>query len=174
MRARIIARALGCVAAALALVSMSGCGPGTAKPAPTASPPRGSVPAPSGEARSVVAVYDGVLPCADCSGIETRLVLLAADPDTLGDATFELRETFVGTRDGERSFESRGPWVARRGAPDLGDATVYTLNPGDPSKARSFLVVDDRTVELLDRNGQRIKAGTPYVLTRVDFPAPPP
>ncbi|MCH7335947.1 copper resistance protein NlpE [Acinetobacter sp. NIPH 2699] len=44
--------------------------------------------------------YKGILPCADCEGIETKLELNS-------DKTFELEETYLGKGDG-KSFESKG------------------------------------------------------------------
>ena len=44
--------------------------------------------------------YKGVLPCADCEGIETELELNA-------DKTYELKETYLGKGDG-KAFESKG------------------------------------------------------------------
>lgn len=44
--------------------------------------------------------YKGILPCADCEGIETELELNA-------DKTYELKETYLGKGDG-KAFESKG------------------------------------------------------------------
>lgn len=44
--------------------------------------------------------YKGVLPCADCEGIETELELNS-------DKTYEIKETYLGKGDG-KPFESKG------------------------------------------------------------------
>ncbi|MDA3502190.1 MULTISPECIES: copper resistance protein NlpE [Acinetobacter] len=44
--------------------------------------------------------YKGVLPCADCEGIETKLELNS-------DKTYEIKETYLGKGDG-KPFESKG------------------------------------------------------------------
>ena len=45
--------------------------------------------------------YQGILPCADCSGLDTSLFL---DED----GTFILQETYRGAKGGDRTFASYG------------------------------------------------------------------
>lgn len=105
--------------------------------------------------------FAGVLPCADCQGIRTELVL-AGDWDGLN--RYRLIETYLGTNQGDRTVEREGAWVTLRGVPDDETATVYQLDPDVAGARRHFLVVDERTLSLLDDFMQPI--GEP--LTRVD------
>ena len=71
--------------------------------------------------------WQGLLPCADCDGIQTRLVL-----ERSGNARrFSLTETYLAD-DGARFVES-GQWRSRRGLLDLqadgGARRVYGLLP---------------------------------------------
>lgn len=48
--------------------------------------------------------YQGVLPCADCSGLDTSLFLDS-------DGTFILKEVYLGTKDGDQTFAEYGKWA---------------------------------------------------------------
>ena len=48
--------------------------------------------------------YQGVLPCADCGGLDTSLFL---DED----GTFVLQETYRDTKDGDQTFADYGKWA---------------------------------------------------------------
>ncbi|WP_372403360.1 copper resistance protein NlpE [Acinetobacter piscicola] len=48
--------------------------------------------------------YKGLLPCADCEGIETELTLNA-------DKTYELEEEYKGGKGDEKKFESKGKFT---------------------------------------------------------------
>ncbi|MCE9919399.1 copper resistance protein NlpE N-terminal domain-containing protein, partial [Hafnia paralvei] len=47
--------------------------------------------------------FQGVLPCADCQGMDTSLFLEK-------DGTFVLKEVYRGTRDGDQAFAEYGSW----------------------------------------------------------------
>ncbi|CAM3356592.1 MULTISPECIES: envelope stress response activation lipoprotein NlpE [Yersinia] len=92
--------------------------------------------------------YQGVLPCADCSGLDTSLFLDA-------DGTFVLQETYRDTRDGDRTFSEQGTWAR------TADKLVLTSAKGEK---RYFHPVG-KNLEMLDQNGQRIKSSLNYQLT---------
>jgi copper homeostasis protein (lipoprotein) len=80
--------------------------------------------------------YVGTLPCADCAGVRTDLRLYRSGNTPSG---FALRETYLGTRDGNRSFERTGRWQQQpTGQPDL---VLLTLEPGVPERERHFAQV---------------------------------
>ena len=49
------------------------------------------------------ASFEGVLPCADCAGIDTRINLWE-------DGVFHMQETYLDTVDGDQSFITLGRW----------------------------------------------------------------
>lgn len=53
--------------------------------------------------KSVEGTFAGILPCADCEGIKTELMLHA-------DGTYMLSETYLGKKD--KPFEGQGKWTA--------------------------------------------------------------
>ena len=82
--------------------------------------------------------YEGVVPCADCEGIETSIVLDYDD-------TFVLRTTYLGKSD--EVFEQRGTvvWDERGGA----------IRLDVPRGAVHYLVGENVLIQL-DREGNRI------------------
>ncbi|ENX34820.1 hypothetical protein F889_01458 [Acinetobacter colistiniresistens] len=84
--------------------------------------------------------YKGVLPCADCEGIETQLELNQ-------DKTFELKETYLGKGDG-KAFESKGKFTF-----DSKNTSVIELDKaGD---GRKYFVAEGY-LKALDTEGKEI------------------
>ncbi|PZO08355.1 MAG: hypothetical protein DCF27_08700 [Lysobacteraceae bacterium] len=122
-----------------ALLALAGCGrapsdPGAALPS--------DAPAPS-QADGLDATWQGVLPCSDCDGIQTRLRLLA---DNQG-RRFELQETYL-AQDGGDAFQSQGNWVEEAGEIDGQPVVVYRLDAGGAS--RWFSLQPDGALEMLE------------------------
>jgi len=116
---------------------------------------------------TLVGRYAGRLPCADCSGIETELVLYGRGPR--GDPVrYELRETYLGTRDGDRAFTSRGEWRIVRGTSGDPDATVYQLITDPPDGFSHWLRVSERELRKLDTSQGDIHSTRNYTLRRLD------
>ncbi len=126
------------------------------------APPEASTPRGEPWAR-----FAGVLPCADCAGIRTELALWVEPPGELA-TRYLLRETYLDTGDGDRTFESEGEWVVLRGSATDPDATVYELDPGRPDRTRRFLRRGDYELELLDRERREIASDLDYGLGRLE------
>jgi len=141
------------LAAALAAGMLAGCAE-----EPDALSPPDSTPS--------LGTFAGVLPCADCAGIRTELTLFAEQPSGRP-MRYELRETYLGTRDGDRTFEKTGRWTVLRGSASDGDATVYQLDFDQPQTVRNFLKVGDDDLRLLDRNQNEISTPAPHSLHRI-------
>ncbi|KGA25001.1 copper homeostasis protein [Pectobacterium brasiliense] len=99
--------------------------------------------------------YRGVLPCADCGGIDTSLFLEK-------DGTFVLREQYQTTREDNNTFASYGQW--RRTA----DKLVLTDSSGEK---RYFRPVDN-SLEMLDQQGLPINSSLPRQLTATEQALP--
>lgn len=115
------------------------------------------------------AVYSGILPCADCAGIRTELRLYAEQPSGRP-IRYELSETYLATRDGDRAFEKSGRWTLLRGSASDPNATVYQLDFDRPATQRDFLRVGDDELRLLDRRQHEIPSAAPHSLYRVARP----
>jgi copper homeostasis protein (lipoprotein) len=109
-----------------------------------AAPPMAANDAPGGaiEEAERERVWQGVLPCSDCLGIDTRLVLRVVG----GRRSYVLEETYLGASE-PNHFEREGRWVEAREGRDDAAATVFVL---DPDRApRRFRLEPDGGVELL-------------------------
>ena len=117
------------LAALIAIAALAGCAGQGGSPA-------------SSESSNPLGSYTGILPCADCAGIRTNLVLYAD--------RYELKETYIGTRDGDRTVEKVGGVKVMRGSASDREATVYQLQGERSEPRRNFLRVGDNELRLLD------------------------
>ncbi|HET7763604.1 MAG TPA: protease inhibitor I42 family protein [Burkholderiales bacterium] len=108
--------------------------------------------------------FAGVMPCADCAGILTELHLYTEQ----GRPTrYELMETYMGTRDGDRSIGTAGRWATVSGSADDRGATVVQLDLGSAGSRRNFLRVGADELRRLDLNRKEIPTAAPHTLHRV-------
>lgn len=120
---------------------------------------------------SLIGTYAGVLPCADCSGILTELRLYAEQPSGRP-AHYELTETYLGSREGDRSIGTTGRWTSVRGSASDKDATVIQIDLGRIDALLNFLRSGDDELRLLDRNRREIVSPARRSLYRVsELPA---
>lgn len=148
------------IAAAVVLAS---CGESGGQPPAEATPETTAAAEAPAETPVLLGVFEGVLPCADCPGIETRLELTRKGQDW-GDGTYRLTETYQGR--GE-PVVTEGEWGTLRGSATDPDATVYQLDPATPETSRYFRVESDDALRMLDRDLNETPADMPYTLTRV-------
>ncbi len=95
-------------------------------------------------------VYTGVIPCGDCSGIETTLELR-------NDGTYHLVEIYKDKKDGR--FEAKGKYEW--------DAAASCITVGEGDDMISYIVEGDHLI-MLDKDGQRVtgELADHYVLTK--------
>jgi len=91
--------------------------------------------------------FSGVVPCADCSGIETSLFLQQ-------DGTYVLQETYLGAKDGELTFASYGSWAR------TADKLVLTDSKG----GKRYFHPQGDNLAMLDSTGSPIVSQFNYVL----------
>ena len=101
--------------------------------------------------------WQGVLPCADCAGIRTRLRLTRDE----GGQAYELEETYLGA-EGENVFSTTGEWRLEQ---DGGQAPVYRL--GREGGALGFELQADGSLQLLGAGGQAPDDAVAYRLHRL-------
>lgn len=106
-------------------------------------------------------VWQGVFPCSDCRGIETRLVLRAAAERR----DYVLSESYLGAQtrldvDQSGAWKETVPPTAVAGA-----VTLVLLSPGEAGERR-FALLEDGSLELLDGDGSRLRDGLAYRLPR--------
>lgn len=99
--------------------------------------------------------YRGVLPCADCAGIDTSLFLAE-------NGTFILQHYYQTDRPGNRVFATYGKWAR------TADKLVLTDVQGEKSYFRPL----NNGLEMLDRDGAPMVSSNAYRLTATKAPLP--
>ena len=144
-----------------ALLALAGCkrAPSDSELAsPPSAPQAGEAPAP--DAGTLDATWQGVLPCADCDGIQTRLRLVADEQGR----RFELRETYL-AEDGGDMFESQGDWTEETSP--LGGRPTRVYRRDDGGASRFFSLQPDGALEMMDARGRPAADGLAYRLQRM-------
>lgn len=126
----------------------------------------GSAPLPSasldfGAARGSERTWVGLLPCSDCQGVDTRLILRVGDG---GRREYLLTETYLGGR-GKNSFERSGTWVEASETVAGEPVTLYILDPDQAGQR--FSLQPDGALELLDGEGNLPSQAVAYRLQRL-------
>lgn len=103
---------------------------------------------------SQVKTYKGVLPCADCSGRNTTLVLKTSSSSP-SQGTYEMTTIYEG-QDVEPLIE-KGEWITQRGDAVDPNATVIVLNPKSATDAQRFVVDKSNNLQQLDMNGKPLE-----------------
>ena len=154
-----MSRSIPLLLAALAAFALAGCDRDSAPADRAADAP---VEADAGEAGTAPAADDfdrtwlGVLPCADCDGIQTRLQLRRDG----GRQTYALEETYLGA-DGEAVFTQAGQWLR-----EDGDDGAFRLDPDSPA-SRRYALRPDGSLDQLDRRGEPLQPEGQYRLQRL-------
>ena len=106
--------------------------------------------------------YRGVLPAADCSGIDYTLTLNDSIAGT--DTLFALRMVYIegDNNGGDITFDSRG----RQQRFEIGTQCGYRLMPDDGDRATYFAIVNDSTLRMSDSTLNRIESPFNYDLVR--------
>ena len=145
-----------------ALLALSGCGrddEGVSR-LPTPADPAADAAGGAGEPEAFDRTWLGVLPCADCDGIQTRLQLRAGP----GGTRYLLEETYLGGP-GENRFVQEGDWREEGTEINGQPAEVYRLDPDGPG--RWFWVQPDGALEMLEAEGRPAPDGLAYRLQRL-------
>src|SRR2546428_6480864 len=99
-------------------------------------------------------VYEGILPCADCEGLKTKITFYI---DTAN--TYKMEETYIDLNDNV-PIVSTGRYTIERGYRKDEDAAVYVLNYDKPGKERCFVQFtwDPKHIVMLDKQRKIIKS----------------
>lgn len=97
--------------------------------------------------------YRGTLPCADCPGLDTELILKKNSTDSI-DGVYVMKETYL-----ERNVDpliSEGTWKTIFSSSKGKPVVIYEINQGTPDSVRYFLQVNDNEIKMLDKNKDEI------------------
>jgi hypothetical protein len=108
------------------------------------------------------ATYRGVLPAADCSGIDYTLTL--NDSIAGADTLFALRMVYIegDNNGGDITFDSRG----HQQRFEIGTQCGYRLMPDNGERATYFAIMNDSTLRMSDSTLNRIESPFNYDLVR--------
>jgi copper homeostasis protein (lipoprotein) len=113
--------------------------------------------------QSVTERYSGMMPCADCSGIKTTLMLTRSDQGA--PINFTMSETYVG-RPSAGTRNTDGSWSIVHGDATDKNATVYQLHPHRSTAVTSFLKVGGE-LRMLGGDMTELPASMPHTLKLV-------
>jgi copper homeostasis protein (lipoprotein) len=117
----------------------------------------------------LIATYRGVLPCADCPGIDTTVKLFGSDPH----ATNGLYFIHHAYQERKSSYNETGTWTLGKGTPADASASVYVLKPKTGSAVTNFLQVNINEIKQLDNDRKPFGGATNFSLKRVASTGPP-
>ena len=155
-----LALALSAAIALAACKPEAPAGPAASTPVPESAAAAAVDPAPAADAmpanlpfdqKGFAGTFKGTLPCADCPGIDTTLVLDA-------DGTYTLDTVYQGK---PGTFSTDGTWTT-----EAGDTTVR-LDPNSKSEQdRLFAIASNGELKALDLRGQPLPDTQPHSLLR--------
>ncbi|WP_421660007.1 envelope stress response activation lipoprotein NlpE [Morganella morganii] len=105
---------------------------------------------PTPEVHVLDRAYNGVVPCADCSGMDVTVLLE-------GDGTYVMQRTYLETRDGNQTFFETGTWAK--------DGEKLRLT--DTAGQRAYYNPQDKSLVMLDIDGNPVKSDLNYTLKMV-------
>jgi uncharacterized lipoprotein NlpE involved in copper resistance len=111
----------------------------------------------------VLGSFKGILPCADCPGIDTELKLVQLTEDS-AEGTYTMKSRYL-----ERNVEpyvEAGTWTTLRGTKKDPNATVYQLTAQGQTGSQYFLQVNDDQLKMLDSEQNEIESTMNYTLTK--------
>ena len=140
------------------LLVLAACKPQGEQGAP-ATAENGAQPVPATSEDSE-RTWAGLLPCTDCQGIDTRLVLRTEN----GKRNYLLTETYLGGS-GKTSFNRAGTWTELQYRTSGEQQVTYVLDPD--KAAQHYALQPDGALELLDENGKEPQDALAYRLQRL-------
>jgi copper homeostasis protein (lipoprotein) len=125
--------------------------------------------APAAGTAVLLGVYQGTMPCADCSGLDTVLRLYAHGKYDTTYAFYVRTQTYRDAPHGSVTFSDRGDWTVLRGDATDVNATVYQLNPDDQRHSDSWLAKENgASLVQLGHDLKPIRTKMNLTLRRVD------
>lgn len=110
--------------------------------------------------------FEGILPAADCKGIQYQLNICHREHS--GDGHFLLSLTYLEADNGkDKTFSYTGSRYTQRGIPADKDATVWQLISEADKRIFNFLYEDEQTLILLNDNFEKNSSELNYTLKRI-------
>lgn len=109
--------------------------------------------------------YEGMLPCADCEGINYQLVLQTVSPDSVG--TYVVNATYIGGDNGkDKTLTERGKTHVLKGTAANPNAVVIQL-VGNNGETTNFLVEGDSVLTMVGNDFKKAASKLNYSIKKV-------
>jgi copper homeostasis protein (lipoprotein) len=105
-------------------------------------------------AKPVSQTFAGTLPCADCSGLQTELILTQTIPNAWH-GTFKMKQIYEGKS--VNPLLTTGTWEMSQGSPSDSQAKILELKT-ETEQPEYWLVVDNNTIQMLDSQKNTINS----------------
>jgi len=113
---------------------------------------------------TITDIYRGILPCADCIGIDTKLVLVHERFAGMGG--FVLTEIYMHQGDTVTLTETKGEWTHHRGSAADRNAVVIELFNNTDDQFRYYLKQKDGNLKMLDKELKEINSKANHILKK--------
>jgi len=120
--------------------------------------------APAPARGKLVGAYRGVLPCADCPGIDTTVRLFAAADGAESHGRYVIRSSY---QERNTTNTEMGTWTLEKGTPADPAASVYVLKSKTGNGVTNYLVVSDNEITQLDANRKPFTGTINFTLKKV-------
>jgi uncharacterized lipoprotein NlpE involved in copper resistance len=100
---------------------------------------------------SISATFKANLPCADCSGIESTLIINK-------DNTYQRTDVYTGKD--VKPYQEKGMWVQVKGIQRDPKATIYQFKANGATTSQNYLMVNDNQLKSL--NSQLKEIDSPF------------
>ncbi|MFA5832875.1 MAG: copper resistance protein NlpE N-terminal domain-containing protein [Bacteroidota bacterium] len=107
-------------------------------------------------------IYEGTLPCNDCSEIKTQLELKISTDGTT--SPFIIKQAFIETKEGDQAVIDHGQYSLLKGTYREKDAVIYNLQFNKENKRTYFLRITEDTLLMLDQAMKEIVSDQNYKL----------
>lgn len=109
--------------------------------------------------------FIGTVPCTDCHGIKTELILNGGASGS--SRSFTMKQTYLGKPADKNIVTSSGKWFIAKGNKQNPDAVVLQLIPTEGNiDPMYFLQVSETEVKLLDRQQAEMQGQQSYSLKK--------
>ena len=110
--------------------------------------------------------YQGMLPAADCEGIEYQLLLQTISPDSVGNYT--LNTTYIGADKGkDKKFTEKGKTKVIHGTEDDQDAVIIQLVGDNGEDVINFLAENDSVLTMVGNDYKKADSKLNYSIKKV-------
>ncbi|MFH1387483.1 MAG: copper resistance protein NlpE N-terminal domain-containing protein [bacterium] len=110
----------------------------------------------------ILAVYEGMLPAADCPGLRETLTLYEGDP-----GKYKIQSTYIEAENGkDKTYYAYGKWRKSKGRPGQSEAVLIEIDFDHPAKTAYYLMVDDKTIRIVDKDKKDINCPFNLSLTK--------